>query len=67
MTVAQLVHPVVHPAHSFARHSRRAAFRALHQQAARHLSGEAAVWRAIGFGLAFALAGFAMMAGAFGG
>jgi hypothetical protein len=42
-------------------------FRALHQQAARQLPGDAAVWRAIGFGLAFAVAGFGMMVGALGG
>ena len=67
MTVAQLVHPVFHPAHSFATHSQRAAFRAFYQQAARGLSDDVDVWRGIGIGMAFAVAGFAMMAAVFAG
>ncbi len=67
MTVAQLAHP----AHSFARHSQRALFRALQQTitlrqaAAEYLSRDAALWRAIGIGMGFAATGFAIMASAF--
>jgi hypothetical protein len=64
VTVAQLVHP----AHSFARHSRRAFFRALHQATLQRLSrNDAALWRAIGIGMGFAAAGFAVMASALAG
>ncbi|HUB15187.1 MAG TPA: hypothetical protein VMB34_24775 [Acetobacteraceae bacterium] len=66
MTVAQLVYPAHGFAHNFAHHSRRVWFRALHQTAARRLSSDIEVWRAVGIGLAFAGAGFAMMAAALG-
>jgi hypothetical protein len=63
VTVAQLVHP----AHSFARHSRRAFFRTLHRATVQRLSHDAALWRAIGVGVGFAAAGFAVMASALAG
>jgi hypothetical protein len=64
VTVAQ----IVHPAHNFARHSRQAFFRTLHQAAVQRLRrNDAALWRAIGIGVGFAAAGFAVMASALAG
>lgn len=66
MTVAQFAYP----AHSFARHSRRAWFRALrqttllHQAATQYLSRDVALWRAIAIGMGFAATGFAIIASA---
>jgi hypothetical protein len=69
VTVAQLTHP----AHSFARHSQRALFRALHQTAtlqqtaAQYVSRDPALWRAIAIGMGFAATGFAIIASALAG
>jgi hypothetical protein len=63
VTVAQLVRP----AYSVARHSPRAFFRRLHHTATQRCMRDAALWRAIGIGGAFAATGFAIMASALAG
>lgn len=69
MTVAQLVHPAYSlargsgwaPARSLYRHAA-----SLYDRAAHHSKGDADLWRAIGIGLGFAGAGFALLATAVG-
>lgn len=58
MTVAQLVHAT----YGRAPHSRHAAIRTLRRVLSRRWSSNAALWRAIGTGLGFAMIGLVMMA-----
>ena len=57
MTVAQLAHS----AYGRAPQLRPAPFRTLRRAASRRWSGNAALWRAIGIGLGFAVIGLVMM------